>query len=45
MQAILILIVLVISNMVGRVALRSMGVIMIDSLAGLIIKPTIWDSL
>lgn len=42
MQAILIILLLVLSNMVGRWALRSMGVIMIGSLAGLIIKPTIY---
>lgn len=42
MSAIIILLVLGLSYLVGRWALGAMGIIMIDSLAGLIIKPMIW---
>lgn len=42
MQAILIILFLILSNMVGRWVLKSMGVILLSSLAGLIIVPTIW---
>lgn len=41
-KAILIILFLGLSYLVGRVALSAMGVIMIDSLAGLIFKPMIW---
>jgi hypothetical protein len=42
MSAIIILLVLGLSYLVGRWALGAMGIIMIDSLAGLIFKPMIW---
>ncbi len=41
-QAILLVIGFIICNIVGRVILRMMGVIMIDSLAGIIFKPAIY---
>jgi hypothetical protein len=42
MQAILILVVLFISYLVGRATLKAMGVIMFGSLASIIIKPMVW---
>jgi hypothetical protein len=41
-QAILLVIGFIICNIVGRAILRMMGVIMIDSLAGIIFKPAIY---
>lgn len=41
-QAILLVIGFIICNLVGRAILRMMGVIMIDSLAGIIFKPAIY---